>query len=255
MGALSADRNTPSRTGLQFEPGVKGTKKIYAGSLVALSAGFATPAAALQGLVVLGRAEEQVDNTNGNDGDVTVKVTSGVFRYANSAAGDEITAAEIGKDCFVVDDQTVAKTDGGAARPRAGVVIDVDAQGVWIAVGPHIPQRRAFIDLQVVDLVSANAKVYRAVSPVSGVITKIRSVLDLGALATGDATLTGKIGATAITNGVITITQAGSAAGDVDVATPTAANLVAAGDVISFTVGGTNTGNTAQAHIVVEIAY
>ena len=60
------------------------------------------------------------------------------------------------------------------------------------------------------------------------------------ALATGDATLTGKIGANAITNGVITITQAGSAAGDVDSATPSAAKTVAAGDVISFTGGGTS---------------
>ena len=61
-----------------------------------------------------------------------------------------------------------------------------------------------------------------------------------GALTTGDATLTAKIGSTAITGGVLTITQSGSAAGDVDEAVPTAANTVLEGGVLSVTVGGTN---------------
>lgn len=85
----------------------------------------------------------------------------------------------------------------------------------------------------------ADAAVIRVVSPVAGTIDKVWSVLN-AALATGDATLTGKIGSNAITNGVITITQAGSAAGDVDSATPSAAKTVAAGDVISFTGGGSS---------------
>lgn len=81
--------------------------------------------------------------------------------------------------------------------------------------------------------------VYRVVTPVAGTVTKIYSVID-GALTTGNATLTGKIGTTAITDGALTITQAGSAAGDVDSATPSALNTVSAGDVLSVTVGGTN---------------
>ena len=79
----------------------------------------------------------------------------------------------------------------------------------------------------------------RVVSPVAGTIDKVYSVLN-AALATGDATLTGKIGASAITSGVITITASGSAAGDVDSATPSAAKTVAIGDVISFTGGGSS---------------
>ena len=38
--------------------------------------------------------------------------------------------------CYVVDDETVAKTNGTNTRSRAGVVVDVDAQGVWVTTGP-----------------------------------------------------------------------------------------------------------------------
>jgi len=81
--------------------------------------------------------------------------------------------------------------------------------------------------------------VYGIPSPVAGTIVKIQSWLD-GALTTGNATLTAKIGAVAVTNGVITITQAASAIGDIDVCNPTAANVVAVGSNINLTVGGTN---------------
>ena len=84
------------------------------------------------------------------------------------------------------------------------------------------------------------APVYRFTPSVSGTIVKIVSNLQ-GALTTGDATITGRIGATAITNGVVTITQAASAPGDVDTATPTALNTVVANTSdVNFTVGGTN---------------
>ena len=75
--------------------------------------------------------------------------------------------------------------------------------------------------------------------PVAGTVTSIQSRLK-APLTTGDATLTAKIGATAITGGVITITQSGSAIGDIDSCTPSAANTVAVGSNLSVTCGGTN---------------
>ena len=134
--ALTTDRNTPEIDGVMRQPGVATGVKIFAGSLVCLSAtGVATPGAVATTLKSLGRAEETVDNTAGADGAVTVKVKRGVFRFANSAAADEITAAEIGSDCYVVDDQTVAKTNGANTRSVAGKVFNVDAQGVWVVFG------------------------------------------------------------------------------------------------------------------------
>ena len=43
-----------------------------------------------------------------------------------------VQVPDIGKDCFIVDDQTVAKTNGANTRSRAGKVFDVDADGVWV---------------------------------------------------------------------------------------------------------------------------
>ncbi len=116
----------------------------------------------------------------------------------------------------------------------------------------NIGANKVPLDLEVADLVGVDAKVYRRVSPVAGLIKKVYSVID-AALTTGNATLTTKIGATAVTNGVVTITQAASAAGDVDVATPTALNTVAIGDVISVTVGGTNDETDVTAAVTIYI--
>jgi hypothetical protein len=80
----------------------------------------------------MGRAETQADNSSGSNGDITVDVRKGVFRFANSTGGDEITRADIGGNCYIVDDQTVAKTDGTGARSVAGKVFDVDSGGVWV---------------------------------------------------------------------------------------------------------------------------
>jgi hypothetical protein len=43
-----------------------------------------------------------------------------------------IVQADIGKACFILDDQTVAKTDGGATRSRAGIVEGIEGSGVWV---------------------------------------------------------------------------------------------------------------------------
>lgn len=134
MTALTADRNTPARDGETFEPPVLAATKIHGGSLVVLdSSGWAKPGVTATGLVALGRAEKYADNSAGANGDITVKVRSGVFRWANSAGGDEITKAEIGDNAYIVDDQTVAKTATG--KSVAGRIVDVDAQGVWVATG------------------------------------------------------------------------------------------------------------------------
>jgi len=133
MAALTADRNTPRRDGDIISMGVAGTKKIFSGALVARDAnGYATPGAPATGLLGIGRAQAQADNSSGADGDVTLDVRKGVFRFTNSAGGDEIVAADIGSDCYIADDQTVAKTDGTGTRSVAGKVFDVEPDGVWV---------------------------------------------------------------------------------------------------------------------------
>ena len=95
---------------------------------------------------------------------------------------------------------------------------------------------------------SADATYY-LVAPFAGTIVKIFTVID-GPVSTADITVTGKIGTTAITNGAVTITSAASAAGDVDSATPSAANTVTAGQAISFVVAGGGSGGSPRIHLV-----
>lgn len=132
MAALTADRNTPRRErGIESHP-VKGATTIHAGALVCLDAtGQLVPGALATGLIARGRADEKVAN-DGADGAVRCNVRQGIFRWNNSAAADAITRAEIGDLAYIVDDQTVAKTNGTNTRSAAGTIRDVDAQGVWV---------------------------------------------------------------------------------------------------------------------------
>lgn len=133
MSALTQDRNTPMAMGDLREGAVAAAVKLFAGAIVMRNAtGFLTPGVTATGLVGVGRAEAQFDNSAGAAGDIQARFRPGVYRYANSAAADEITAAEIGTACYVVDDQTVAKTSATNTRSKAGLVEMVDAQGVWV---------------------------------------------------------------------------------------------------------------------------
>ena len=69
------------------------------------------------------------------------------------------------------------------------------------------------------------------------IITSIKN-----AISSANAALTWEIGGTAMTGSAITVTQSGSAAGDVDTSEPTAANDVAEGGTIEIiSDGGSST--------------
>lgn len=275
LTVLAADKPISSRESKLFSYGVEADAVIYHGALVVLHDGYARQGGTATDYIAAGIAKKSVDASGLSSGDEVIEVEEGTFLFENSEGGDEITITEIGKVCFIVDDQTVAKTSGTNTRSVAGYVRDVTDDGVFVEVRntqsadgdlvaannlsdvasaatarANIGANKVVLQIPVETLVGTG--VYRVVSPVAGNITKIWSVID-GALSTGNATLTGKIGATAITDGAITITQEGSAAGDVDSATPSALNTVAAGDVVSVTVGGTNaTASGAMVSILIE---
>lgn len=133
MAALTADRNTPQRANQNYGFGVAATTKLWAGSIACINAsGFLTKGAVATTLVSVGVVQETVDNTAGANGAVTAKVDRGTFRFANSSAGDLIADTDINALCYIVDDQTVAKTNGGSTRSVAGTIMKVDADGVWV---------------------------------------------------------------------------------------------------------------------------
>ena len=76
--------------------------------------------------------------------------------------------------------------------------------------------------------------------PDGGTIIKIFTSIK-NAISSANAALTFEIGGVAVTGGGITVTQSGSAAGDVDTAEPTAANDVAEDGSIEMITDGAST--------------
>lgn len=128
MTALTADRNTPRREGVQVSDPLAANAVIYAGALYALDAtGNAVPATAAGNRVraVAQARAVQADGTERVDG------ARGVWRFTNSAGAAELKRADIGGVAYVADDQTVSKT--GTAI--AGLVFDIEDGEVWVDVG------------------------------------------------------------------------------------------------------------------------
>ena len=131
MAALAKDRITPAKAGDVITVPVKAGAKIYAGSLVVADGGYAKAAVKAESLIALGRADQYVDNSSGANGDVKIRVRRGLFQWANTAVqAGAVSVSEIGKDVYILDDQTVDKR--AAASSKAGKCLGVDSEGVWV---------------------------------------------------------------------------------------------------------------------------
>lgn len=131
--SLNADRNTPYKDGELISVPVAASAVIYAGALVvANSSGYAAPGSTATTLTYLGRAEASADNASGSNGDVSVLVRRGkAFLFANDGT-DPVTQASLGKTCYIVDDETVAATNGTSTRSAAGIVLGLEDGQVWV---------------------------------------------------------------------------------------------------------------------------
>lgn len=126
MTVLSESMDTRERAGLDFAPLAKDAVIAYEGAIIALnvSTNEGEPAADAASLMVIGRNEKYVDNTDGGE---RLKVRAGVFRWNNSATNPVAAGAKFG---YVEDDNTISSDAGdhGVLAP----VIDVDDDGVWV---------------------------------------------------------------------------------------------------------------------------
>ena len=130
---LTADRDTQAYIGKKYVYPMEADTVLYGGAIACLnSSGNLVPGSTASDLTAVGRSAEQVDNAGGAAGDKNGNVERGVFCFDNSTGADEITLADVGSACFIVDDETVAKTDDGGSRSQAGIVRDVNGLGVWV---------------------------------------------------------------------------------------------------------------------------
>lgn len=123
MSALTEDRGTLKKFSRLRTLEAAGT--IYAGAIAAVNGdGKAVAASDASGLKVIGCAQNAaVIGEN-------VSIEEGCFAFD----GTGITNADIGKTVYVADDQTVSLS-AGTNGVIAGTVYDVDAEGVWVAIG------------------------------------------------------------------------------------------------------------------------
>ena len=148
MSALTQQRNTP-QLGDPISPildtidaPVKAGSTLWVGGMCAVdSSGYFVDPTAVPGLIVAGRVEPMqnfpttFNNSAGASGAITAKARQGVFRFANGGGGDAIAVANRYQLCYLMDDQTVGLTDGGATpRSVAGIIIDLDTSGVYVLV-------------------------------------------------------------------------------------------------------------------------
>lgn len=130
MAPLTQTRHTKRRTAELFQHPVAAGAEIFQGALVCLDgAANATPGATAKALKPAGIARGYVDNTSGGAGAEVVDVERGCFSFVNSGG---VKRTHIGAMAYIVDDQTVADSNGGGSRSAAGIIRDVDADGVWV---------------------------------------------------------------------------------------------------------------------------
>lgn len=130
---LTKDRMTAHRDAEVMPFAVGAGEEIFMGAQVAVNAtGFLVPGAEATTLTYIGRAEEHVDNSDGADGDKIVLVRRGkAFLWKNSDA-DPVDQSMVGQPCYILDDETVAGTDGTGTRSESGTVLAVESAGVWV---------------------------------------------------------------------------------------------------------------------------
>jgi hypothetical protein len=133
--ALTEAVNTPFRMGAATGF-TQASNVVYGGAIAAISTttGLLVPATdTTTNMLVVGCIRTTSDNGGllAANYSSTRKVSAqrGVFRWDN---GDTFTVADVGQLCYIEDDHTVQKAASATYDVPVGVIVEVDADGVWV---------------------------------------------------------------------------------------------------------------------------
>lgn len=133
--ALTANAQRVEKEGRLIEFPVKTGVKIYKGALVKIAAdGYLAPQAAEVGAVHAGVAYEYCDATGLASGVEKCRVETGRAFYMN---GSGFTVADIGKDVFASDDNTISTTQGSNQLLVGKIIEFVSATEVLVLQAQH----------------------------------------------------------------------------------------------------------------------
>ena len=133
MAALTADRNGFVKTSGQVQSfKVAASTTIYKGGGVAVNAtGYAIPAADTAGIKTVGVAEEQVDNSSGSNGDLSVLCyVEGTFAFGGG--GTAPTQADIGRTVVWEDDNLVTTAAAATNDIVAGKLLSIEGSDYFV---------------------------------------------------------------------------------------------------------------------------
>jgi hypothetical protein len=139
MTALTEDRNTQRRYVERIvgdDALIAANTTVWNGSMVCAdpATGALRPAADVAGLTFVGVAQLRMVNLSGSPAKVkpAARCAVGVYKFATTGA-NALTAADLQKPCFILDDQTVVRQAGTANAIPAGTVDSIDPDGqVWV---------------------------------------------------------------------------------------------------------------------------
>jgi len=134
MTAATAAVDTPRREGEVLDIPVAASTKIYKGTQVCYSSGYAVSSTGADGQAFAGVAYETVDNSSGSAGEKTVRVyRKGIFEFDLASAAQ----TDVGLEVYSADNVTVQKTQD-LAEPAVGrIVSHENANKVFIDIGGY----------------------------------------------------------------------------------------------------------------------
>lgn len=90
------------------------------------------------GDLIIGVAQDYVDNTTGANGAKSIRVRRGCFKFQQNAT---ITGTHVDAYAKLVDDQTVAVETTPATQTSStlGRIVQVDSDGVWVETRRFLP--------------------------------------------------------------------------------------------------------------------
>ena len=153
-------------------------------------------------------------------GDTVTTITN-----ASQAAARTYTIQDAGTDANLIMSEGAQTINGAKSFAQAQT-----------ANSNRLDDVPVVLSLLTITGIAGGAKVV-AVAPFAGTVVGIKAAID-GAITATDLTIVGRIGTNAITNGSLTIANAGSAFGSSGTATPSAANTFVVGDILNVTITG-----------------
>ena len=155
MTALTEDKAIERQDGVTLPFEMAGSEKVFGGALCCVNAaGYALEGSDTSGLIFQGIATEQVDNSNGSNGDLDITLRRrGLIK---AIMGTAITIANVGDNVFLVDDQTVDLTGNVSNNIFCGIIAGyIDTTHAWIDIEPAI--RQADVATHIADGSAAHA--------------------------------------------------------------------------------------------------